>query len=145
MNQNTRTILENNQFVVLSTADKAGKPWGTPVHFAFDEQNIYWVSGDAAVHSQNIFANDKVFLVIYNSQQDTAKETRACLYIETTARALEGDEAVAAHDDVYAKRFTTSHLPSGGAHIFAAPLGVVNETKTKEQMMYYKPNDEATV
>lgn len=138
MNQDTRTILENNNFVVLSTVSDAGVPWGTPVHFAFDEQNIYWISGDNAVHSRNIFDNGKVFLVIYNSQQNTAKDTRACLYIETTARALEGEEAAAAHDNVYAMRFTTSHLPESGAHIFAATIGILDQTKTKDLMMYYR-------
>lgn len=139
MNTDARTILENNNFVVLSTVSGDGTPWGTPVHFAFDEQNIYWISGDSAVHSQNIFDNGRAFLVVYNSQQDTAKDTRACIYVTTTARALEGDEAVKAHDEVYAKRFTTSHLPEGGAHIFAAPIGMLNDAKTKDQMMYYQP------
>lgn len=134
----TRIILEDNHFALISTSDTIAKPWSVPVHFAFDEQNIYWISGDEAIHSQNIFANDKVFLVIFNSQQDVAKGTRAAVYIETTARALEGDEASAAHDTVYAKRFTTSHLPEGGAHLFAAPIGILNEAKTKDQMMYYK-------
>jgi len=137
MNQDTRTILENNNYAVLSTVDGVGVPWGTPVHIAFDEQNIYWISGDTAVHSQNIENNGKLFLVVFDSQQDTSKGTRAALYIETTARALEGDEALAAHDNVYAKRFTTSHLPTSGAHIYAAPIGMLNEDKTKDQMMYY--------
>lgn len=140
MNQTTRTILENNHYAVLSTVGADGTPWGTPVHMAFDEQNIYWISGDAAVHSQNIFDNGKVFLTVFNSQQDTSRDTRSALYITTTARALQGDEAAAAHDNVYAKRFTTSHLPEAGAHIFAAPIGVINQAKTKDQMMYYQPD-----
>lgn len=139
MNPDTRTILENNNYAVLSTVNSAGVPWGTPVHFAFDDQNIYWISGDTAIHSQNIEDNGKLFVIVFNSQQDTAKGTRAALYVETTARALEGDEATAAHDTVYAKRFTTSHLPESGAHIYAAPIGVINEAKTKDQMMYYHP------
>lgn len=138
MNETTRATLENNNFVVLSTVNADGVPWGTPVHMAFDDEHIYWISGDTAVHSQNIFDNGKVFLIIYNSQQDTAKETRTCVYIQTTARALEGDEAVQAHDAVYAKRFTTSHLPEAGAHIFAAPIGVLNEAKTRDAMQYYE-------
>lgn len=140
MNEVTRTILDNNNFAVLSTVSQAGVPWGTPVHIAFDEQNIYWISADSAVHSQNIANNGKVFLVVFNSAQDTAKETRAALYVSTIARALEGDEAAAAHDTVYAKRFTTSHLPDGGAHIFAAPIGTLNEAKTRGEMQYYGEN-----
>jgi nitroimidazol reductase NimA-like FMN-containing flavoprotein (pyridoxamine 5'-phosphate oxidase superfamily) len=141
MNQTTRTILDGNNFTILSTVSEAGVPWGTPVHMAFDEQHIYWISADSSVHSQNIAANGKVFLVVFNPAQDTSKETRAALYISTTARALEGDEATAAHDNVYAKRFTTSHLPKGGAHIYAAPIGVLNEAKTKDQMQYYVGGD----
>ncbi len=138
MNQETRSILENNNFAVLATASTADvKPWGTPVHFAFDENTIYWISGDLAVHSQNIFDNEKISVTVFDSQQDVSRGTRAAVYIETTARALEGEEARAAHDNVYAARFATSHLPEGGAHIFAAPIGVVNEAKTKDQMMYY--------
>lgn len=138
MTPETRTILESNNFAVLATANNEARPWGTPVHFAFDDQNVYWISGDAAVHSQNVFNNEKIFVIVFNSQQDVSKGTRAAVYLETTARALEGEEARIAHDEVYAKRFTTSHLPEGGAHIFAASIGSLNEAKTKDQMMYYK-------
>ena len=53
-------------------------------------------------------------------------------------RALEGEDAVTAHDTVYAKRFPTSHLPEDDAHIYVAPIGSLNEAKTKDQMMYYR-------
>lgn len=142
MTPETRTILESNNFAVLATANNSARPWGTPVHFAFDDQNVYWISGDAAVHSQNVFENEKIFVIVFNSQQDVSKGTRAAVYLETTARALEGEEARAAHDGVYAKRFTTSHLPEGGAHIFAAPIGSLNEAKTKDQMMYYRASND---
>lgn len=138
MTPETRTILEDNYFAVLSTASSDAQPWSVPVHFAFDEQNIYWISGDAAIHSQNIFSNEKIFLNVFNSQQDVSKGTRAAVYVETTARALEGDEARSVHDNVYAARFATSHLPETGAHIFAAPIGTLNESKTKDQMLYYR-------
>ena len=67
----------------------------------------------------------------------SSKRVVYAVYIESKARALEGEAARLAHDNVYAARFTTSHLPEGGAHIFAAPIGVLNELKTKDQMMYY--------
>ncbi len=145
MSPETRTILENNTYLVLSTVSQDGTPWAVPVHFAFDDENIYWISADSAVHSKNLETNDKSFLVIYNSQQDPADhDERSAVYISTTSRALDGEEAIEAHD-VYARKFTTSQLPSGGAHIYVAPIGVANESKTKAKMMYYHPaNSEAT-
>ena len=52
----------------------------------------------------------------------------------------EGEEAAAAHD-VYAGRFPTSHFPGGEdhAHIYAAPIGILNEARTKGGLMYYRP------
>lgn len=136
MNQPTQDILKNNTYAVLSTTCADGAPWGTPVHFAFDEQNIYWISADQALHSQNIMQQPKVFLTIYDSRQAGADE-RAALYIATTAKTLEGEAAKIAHDTVYAGRFTTSRGVGDGAHIYAAPIGVLNEQKSKNNLLYY--------
>lgn len=137
MTPETRIILEKNHYVVLSTVCEDGSPWGTPVHFAFDEQNIYWFSADSTVHSQNVMRTGKVFLIIYNSQQNPeALDERGAVYVATTARALEGDEELAARD-IYADRFSTDRKLGEGAHMYAAPIGILNTAKTKGQLIYY--------
>lgn len=138
MSPETRLILESNNYLVLSTFHKDAGPWGSPLHFAFDNDNIYWVSADDAVHSRNIELLNKVFLVVFNSKQDTSKGERSAVCLQTTARALEGADAIAAHT-VYAQRFTSSRLPGEGKHLFAAPIGILNTHKTNGQMFYYGP------
>lgn len=137
MNPYAQTILENNNYAVLSTICEDGTPWGTPVHIAFDEQSIYWISADDAIHSRNIERNSRVFLVVFDSQQDTARGERSALYVATTAWVLEGEEAHVAHA-VYAGRFTTSQGVGEGAHIYGAPIGVLDEGKTKDKMLYFR-------
>ena len=50
-----RTIIEANMYMVLGTADKTGRPWVSPVYYAFAGYNeFYWVSSPEARHSRNL-------------------------------------------------------------------------------------------
>jgi len=65
-----KSIAAENCYCTLSTASATGKPWGSPVYFAYDGAfNFYWSSAIAALHSQNIAENQgRVALSIFNAQ-----------------------------------------------------------------------------
>jgi general stress protein 26 len=67
-------ILKNIRYATIATASKDGKPWNSPVAFYMDhELNIYWSSDKNSQHSQNIRANNEVFIVIYDSTVQEAE------------------------------------------------------------------------
>jgi general stress protein 26 len=82
-----KAIIEENIYCTIATADSAGKPWISPVFFAFDQDyNIYWVSDKNARHSQNIVSNPEVAIVFFNSQAVEGEGDG--VYMEATAEAL---------------------------------------------------------
>lgn len=55
--------------MTIATASVDGKPWISPVFFAYDESyNLYWVSNKNALHSKLIRANGRVAIVIFDSR-----------------------------------------------------------------------------
>jgi nitroimidazol reductase NimA-like FMN-containing flavoprotein (pyridoxamine 5'-phosphate oxidase superfamily) len=67
-NDIARSILDRIFYATLSTVDPNGNPWNSPVYCAYDQNyNVYWGSHIESQHSQNIHANHKVFIVVYDS------------------------------------------------------------------------------
>ena len=86
-----RDIIEANRYLVLATADAAGRPWSSPVYFAhtgFTE--FFWVSSPDVTHSRNIAVRPEVGIVIFDSQ--AAIGTGQGVYMSATAKLLEDDE-----------------------------------------------------
>ena len=71
MSENSRlaqAILSQLTYITLSTATTDGVPWNAPVYAAFDEAyTFFWVSAKYARHSQNIRANQRIAMVVYDS------------------------------------------------------------------------------
>jgi hypothetical protein len=66
--QTVRDIIEANCYLVLATADAAGRPWSSPVYFAhigFTE--FLWVSSPDVTHFRNIAVRPEVGIVIFDS------------------------------------------------------------------------------
>jgi uncharacterized protein YhbP (UPF0306 family) len=85
-----QSIFRANEHMVLATADKDGKPWVTPVSYAFDNQNsLYWVSSKDAQHSSNIRARYDAAIVIYMTEPTTD-----AIYIEAEAKELVDDKEI---------------------------------------------------
>jgi nitroimidazol reductase NimA-like FMN-containing flavoprotein (pyridoxamine 5'-phosphate oxidase superfamily) len=64
-----RSIIDANLYMVLATADEAGRPWASPVYFANSGYaEFFWVSSPEATHSRNIAVRPRVGIVIFNSQ-----------------------------------------------------------------------------
>jgi nitroimidazol reductase NimA-like FMN-containing flavoprotein (pyridoxamine 5'-phosphate oxidase superfamily) len=89
--QTVRDIIEASRYLVLATADAAGRPWNSPVYFAhigFTE--FYWVSSPDVTHSVNIAVRPEVGIVIFDSQ--AAIGAGQGVYMSAAATLLEGDE-----------------------------------------------------
>jgi len=64
-----RGIIDANLYMVLATADEAGRPWASPVYFANSGYAEYfWVSSPDASHSRNIATRPQVGIVVFDSQ-----------------------------------------------------------------------------
>jgi Pyridoxamine 5'-phosphate oxidase len=86
-----RGIIEDNQYMVLATADETGRPWASPVYFAnsgYDE--FFWVSSPAATHSRNIAVRPEVGIAIFDSRVPIG--TGQGVYMAATAEEVTGDE-----------------------------------------------------
>ena len=89
--QTVRDIIEASRYLVLATADAAGRPWSSPVYFAhtgFTE--FFWVSAPDATHSRNIAVRPEVGIAIFDSQ--VAIGTGQGLYMSAIAKLLEDGE-----------------------------------------------------
>ena len=64
-----RAIIDGNQYMVLATADAAGRPWASPVWFAHaGYREFFWVSSPEATHSRNIAGRPEIGIVIFDSR-----------------------------------------------------------------------------
>lgn len=67
-NTKAKSILNHICYATLATVSADGQPWNSPVYCAYDDDyNIYWGSHIDSQHSQNIRANGKAFIVVYDS------------------------------------------------------------------------------
>jgi general stress protein 26 len=68
-NAKARQILDTIVYATLATVSADGDPWNTPLAiYHFDSDYIlYWASWQKNQHSQNIRANGKAFVVVYDS------------------------------------------------------------------------------
>ena len=84
-------IIEASRYLVLATADGAGRPWSSPVYFAhIDWAEFFWVSSPDVRHSANIAARPEVGIAIFDS--GAAIGTGQGVYMSAVARLLDGDE-----------------------------------------------------
>jgi hypothetical protein len=89
--QTVRDIIEASRYLVLATADAAGRPWSSPVYFAhIGFAEFYWVSSPEATHSVNIAVRPEVGMVVFDSQ--VAIGAGQGVYMSAAATLLEGDE-----------------------------------------------------
>jgi nitroimidazol reductase NimA-like FMN-containing flavoprotein (pyridoxamine 5'-phosphate oxidase superfamily) len=89
--ERARRLLAEMQNMVLATASADGVPWVTPLAFAAEGSvAVYWTSEPTARHSENLRANPRVAIVIYD---DRAGQRVDGVYLEAHARELhERDE-----------------------------------------------------
>jgi hypothetical protein len=89
--QTVRDIIEASRYLVLATADAAGRPWSSPVYFAhIDGAEFFWVSSPDVTHSRNIAARPEVGIAIFDSQ--AAIGTGQGVYMSAVAELIEDGE-----------------------------------------------------
>jgi Pyridoxamine 5'-phosphate oxidase len=86
-----RTIVDENRYLTLATADHEGMPWASPVWYATENyREFLWVSSPEARHSRNISARPEIAIVIFDSRVPEGLAT--ALYMDAIAERLGGDE-----------------------------------------------------
>ena len=91
--QTVSDIIEAGRYLVLATADAAGRPWSSPVYFAhigFTE--FLWVSSPDVTHSRNIAVRPEVGIAIFDSQAPIGAGQG--VYMSAAAQLLEDGETV---------------------------------------------------
>ena len=101
--QLVRDIIDDNQYVVLATADADGRPWSTPVYFAHVEaRELFWVSSPEAQHSRNIAVRPSVGAVVFDSRALIG--TGQGVYLSAEAAVVDDEEEVARGLEVFSRR-----------------------------------------
>lgn len=86
-----RAIVDANLYLVLGTADDAGRPWVSPVYFAHaDFREFYWVSAPETMHSHNVAERPHIGIVIFDSQVPIS--TGQAVYMSAFAGELTGGD-----------------------------------------------------
>jgi uncharacterized protein YhbP (UPF0306 family) len=87
-----RAIIDDNLYMTLATADEAGRPWASPVYFAFEEyREFIWVSRPESRHSLNLAVRPELGIAIFDSRVPI--NTGRGVYISATAEELTGPDA----------------------------------------------------
>ena len=86
-----RSIVDDNLYMVLATADADGRPWASPVYFASEDYTeLYWVSSPEVTHSRNLAARSELSIVVFDSQ--TPISTGQAVYMSAVAGQVTGAE-----------------------------------------------------
>lgn len=95
-NTKAKAILDAINYITIATVSDDGHPWNTPVaSFHFDnDYTLYWASWQNNQHSQNIRANGKAFVVVYDSTPANGQPS-AGVYMNGGASELAEEQEVA--------------------------------------------------
>jgi hypothetical protein len=89
--QTVRDIIEASRYLVLATADAAGRPRSSPLYFAHTGfAEFFWVSSPDVTHSRNIAVRPEVGIVVFDSQ--AAIGAGQGVYMSATAKLLGSGE-----------------------------------------------------
>lgn len=109
-------IIEASRYLVLATADAAGRPWSSPVYFAhIGYAEFFWVSSPDATHSRNIAVRPEVGIVVFDSQ--AAIGTGQGVYMTAVAKLLEDGETAQGIE-----AFSRRSVAHGGSELTSADV-----------------------
>lgn len=61
-------IIRENRYLTLATANKKGEAWASPLAYAYNQKNIFFIySARASRHCRNLTENPKASAYIFNS------------------------------------------------------------------------------
>lgn len=85
-----REVLRDIHHILVATVNEDGSPHASPVLFVFDDRlHGFWASSLAALHSQNIARDPRVFLCVFDSLNG-----HSGLFLSGTAVALTDRPAI---------------------------------------------------
>ncbi len=88
-----RTIVDENLYMVLGTADEVGAPWVSPVFYAADAcRDFYWVSSPEVTHSRNLARRPQASIVVFDSRAAVGTGGARAVYMTATAAEVRVDE-----------------------------------------------------
>lgn len=114
-----REILDANSYVVVATADADGVPWASPVWFAREDSELYWVSHPGARHSQNIAVRPRIAMVVFDSR--VVPGSGQGVYMAATAEQLTHLDALESAMAVVSRESVRDGAGEWGVDRVAAP------------------------
>lgn len=103
--EKAKQIIAENIYMTIATASTDGKPWVSPVFFAFNEQyNLCWVSNKDSQHSTLIRNNPQVAIVIFNSKAPEGEGDG--VYFQAKVEELSDENEINQAMEVLNKRVT---------------------------------------
>jgi Pyridoxamine 5'-phosphate oxidase len=88
-----RNIVDDNVYMVLGTADEAGRPWVSPVFYAAHAcRDFYWISSPEVTHSRNLARRPQVSIVIFDSRAPVGTGGSQAVYMAATAAEVHEDD-----------------------------------------------------
>lgn len=132
-NVDAKTILAENIFGTVATANEDGSPWATPLHIFYDDTSIFWFSYDKAQHSLNIKREPRVNVVVFST--DESQGPKGAYFI---GKAVELDEVANTRAKDLA-RVRLGSLPPVFEHAagYSMPIGEFNRGKSKDNCWYF--------
>lgn len=93
MDSTAKWVLSHNTRMTIATSSLDGKPWISPVFFAYDRKvNLFWTSNKRARHSTLIRKNPRVAIVIFDSTAPSGKAE--AIYLEALAHELTDEKEI---------------------------------------------------
>lgn len=88
-----RAVIDTNGYLTLATADRAGRPWPSPVWYAHaGYREFFWISAPSARHSRNLAEQPEAGIVIFDSH--VAAGTAQAVYLTVKAAEVTADELI---------------------------------------------------
>jgi hypothetical protein len=135
-----RSILDANDYMTLSTADTAGRPWASPVWYAHDSYRRYlWVSRPEARHSRNLEVRGEIGIVVFDST--VAPFEGQAVYIEAAA-AMVTDGDLERSIGVYTGRAETRGAGEWSLNDVVAPAGLRLYEATRTELYVLDEHDQ---
>lgn len=100
-----KKIIQENIYCTIATASLDGKPWISPLFFAYDDHyNVYWVSAKDSLHSRLIRLNPRAAITFFDTR--TPEGLGVGVYMDTHVEELAGEQDIQNAMTVYNDRVT---------------------------------------
>ena len=81
-----RSVIDDNVYMVLGTADQTGRPSAAPVFYVADAyRELYWISSPEVTHSRQLARRPEVGIVIFDSRAPVGLGNERAVYLAATA------------------------------------------------------------